>query len=147
MVKSVYQGTPKTKFVCWAIDRKDGEIKLFYMAKTILEAVSALEETPDYALAALPMPYDITVNAKGAGTKEVVYSVFPMPPSAVTKEEFEEFKAKKPIDEVVARLLENQSVNEVQTGEQTTHVKEHVDTPPALTTPPPTPDRLHTRPA
>jgi hypothetical protein len=85
MVRPVYQGTPNTKFVCWVIDRKDGDIKLFYMAKTILEAVSALEETPDYAFNKLPMPYDIRVNAKGAGTKEVVYSVFPMPPSVITK--------------------------------------------------------------
>ena len=42
MVQSVYQGQPNTKFVAWVIDRADGKIKLYYMLKTIPEAISAL---------------------------------------------------------------------------------------------------------
>jgi len=80
----------------------------------------------------VPMPYDLVVNAKGAGTKEVVYSVFPVPPTAITKDEFEEFQAKKPIDEVVARLLGNQNVSDVGQGSpEMTYAKEsdHVPMP------------------
>jgi hypothetical protein len=137
MVQSVYQGQPNTKFVAWVIDRKDGKIKLFYMPKTILEGISALEETEGYAFNSLPMPYDIMVNAKGAGTKEVVYSVFPMPATKLTEAELEEFHAKKPIDEVVARLLENQNVSEVQTDRATSRIKDEDNQPPPPVEPPP----------
>ena len=113
MVQSVYEGTPNTKFVAWVIDRKDGKQKLFCMPKTRFEAVSTLEETEGYVFTSLAMPYDVIVNANGAGTKEVVYSVVPLPATPLTQAELDEFNGRKSIDEVVAKLLENQNVSEV----------------------------------
>jgi hypothetical protein len=129
MVQSNFQGQINTKFVAWVLDRADGKIKLYYMPKTILEAVSAYEDDEQFGFPGLPMPYDITINAKNAGTKEVAYTVMPGKAVALTVAELEEFKSKKPIDEVVQRLMETQAnVTEVQTSEGS-HIKEHEDVP------------------
>jgi hypothetical protein len=141
VVRSTYQGQPNTKFLAWVIDRADGAIKLYFMPKTVLEAISALEEDEQFGFNGLPMPYDLSINARGAGTKDVVYNVLPGKPGALTPAELEEFKAKKPIDEVVARLLENQNVSEVGHGSpDISYHKEHEDVPPP-TEPPPVPGR------
>jgi len=130
MVQSVYQGQPNTKFVAWVLDRADGKIKLYYMPKTVLESISAFEEDEQFGFSSLPMPYDININAKGAGTKEVAYTVLPGKAGALTPAELDEFKAKKPIDEVVAKLLENQNVSQVGQGDvEVTYSKEPQDVP------------------
>lgn len=128
MVQSTYQGTLNTKFVAWVIDRADGKIKLYYMPKTVLEAISALEDDEQFGFSELPMPYDINITAKNAGTKEVAYTVLPGKPGVLTAEQIEEYKTKKPIDEVVSRLLENQNTVEVQTAEGS-HIREQEDVP------------------
>ena len=140
VVRSVYQGQPNTKFIAWVIDRADGVIKLYDMPKTILEAISAYEDDEQFGFKSLPMPYDITINARGAGTKDVVYNVLPGKPGALTDAESEDFKAKKPIDEVVSRLLESQHVTEVGTSgsSDTTYSKDQDDAP-FPTEPPPAP--------
>jgi hypothetical protein len=53
------------------IDRTDGKFKLFFMPNTIYKQIEALQENPDYEFTDVPMPYDITINAKGAGSKDV----------------------------------------------------------------------------
>jgi hypothetical protein len=65
MVQSVYQGQPNTKFVCWVIDRADGKVKLYCTPKTILEVISGYEDDEQFGFKALPMPYDVTINARG----------------------------------------------------------------------------------
>lgn len=138
MVQSVYQGQPNTKFVAWVIDRADSKIKLYYMPKTILEAISALEDDEQFGFPGLPMPYDISINARGAGTKDVVYNILPGKAGSLTSEELEEYRAKKPIDEVVAKLLDNQNVNQVQRGNdvEVTYSKEEGQVPPPPEPPP-----------
>ena len=144
MVQSQFQGQLNTKFVAWVIDRADGKIKLYYMPKTVLEAISALEDDEQFGFKALPMPYDVSINARGAGTKEVVYNLLPGKPGALTEAETAEFLAKKPIDEVVQRLMETQgNVTEVQT-DGGSHVREQDDIPFPTEPPPGTgnPDRF-----
>jgi hypothetical protein len=72
-----YGGKPTFKWLCYVLDRKDGKIKPFFMANTIYKQIEALQANTDYAFDEVPMPYDVTINAKGAGTKEVVYTVVP----------------------------------------------------------------------
>lgn len=72
-----YQGKPTFKWLCYVLDRKDSKIKAFFMAHTTYKLIEALQQDSDYAFDEVPMPYDITVNAKVAGTKEVDYSVLP----------------------------------------------------------------------
>ncbi|MEW6126713.1 MAG: hypothetical protein AB1757_06720 [Acidobacteriota bacterium] len=73
--QSEFKGKFNTKFVAWVLDRRDGQVKAYFMPATVLEGIGALQSNPDYAFEEVPMPFDITVVAKGAGTKEVKYSV------------------------------------------------------------------------
>jgi hypothetical protein len=47
------------------------------MPATFYDQIEALQTNPEYAFDEVPMPYEITLNAKGAGSKEVVYTVTP----------------------------------------------------------------------
>jgi hypothetical protein len=69
-----YKGTPTFKWLCYVIDRKDGKIKPFFMPHTIYKHIEALQQNPEYVFDEVPMPYDVTIIAKGAGTKEVEHS-------------------------------------------------------------------------
>lgn len=69
-----YNGRPTFKWLCYVIDRKDGKIKPFFMPDTIYKQIMGYQLNPEYTFDEVPMPYDITITAIGAGTKEVDYS-------------------------------------------------------------------------
>lgn len=106
-----FQGKPNFKFVCWIIDRKDeNKIKLYFMPQTVLDLIGGLQMSEDFAFDSVPMPYDITIMAKGAGTKEVQYSVVPSPQRIpLTSAEETAFNKKPSIDEVIEKLKEKQA--------------------------------------
>lgn len=104
-----YKGTPTFKFAAWVLDRRDGVIKPYFMPTTVMNHIGSLQLDPDYAFDEVPMPYDININAKNAGTKEVEYSVIPSPkPTPLTPEEQEALDKKMPIGEFVEKLKERQ---------------------------------------
>ena len=110
MVESHFNGKLNRKWLTWIIDRKDGQMKLFYMPKTIVSMLADIETVKFYAFDAPPMPYDVTIKAKGAGTIEAEYNVIASPElKPLTAQELEQMKTLKPIDEVVSKLLESQS--------------------------------------
>lgn len=81
--------TPTVKFLCHVLDYSDPilnngqvigyQIKLAQFPLTVFLALRDLQNDPDWAFDELPMPYDITINAEGAGKKEVKYSVIASP--------------------------------------------------------------------
>lgn len=73
----VYNGKPTFKWFRLILDRVDGMVKRYFMPNAVFEQIEALQLNPDYKFEEVPMPYDFTVNAKGAGKKEkeVVYTV------------------------------------------------------------------------
>ncbi len=73
--RSEYKGQVNVKFPAWIIDRADGVIKLYFMPQTILNAIGGLQMSDDFGFVEVPMPYDLTIMAKNAGTKEVEYTV------------------------------------------------------------------------
>lgn len=75
--ESFYKGQRTFKWLSQIIDRKDGKVKPYFMPTTIYKQIEALQLSEDYKFDEVPMPYDITIIAKGAGTKEVEYSVQP----------------------------------------------------------------------
>ena len=109
--QSTYQGQTNVKFLCWIIDRKDeNKIKLYFMPTTILNGIGGLQMSDDFGFDEVPMPYDITIMAKGAGTKEVEYNVIPSPKiEPLTSGELAELKAKPSIEEVIEKLKDKQS--------------------------------------
>ncbi len=108
--ESEYNGKPTYRFVCWILDRKDNVIKPYFMPVTIARALGSMQEDPDYAFKTFPMPYDITINAKGAGTKEVDYQVVAARQNTpLTDMEKTALKERMPILEFVAKLNDKQS--------------------------------------
>lgn len=72
-----YQGKKNFKWLCLVLDRADGKVKPFFMPHTIYKQIVALQRSDDYAFEGVPMPYDLTISADGAGTKEVKYALMP----------------------------------------------------------------------
>jgi len=98
---SLFQGRKNFKWLCYVVDRVDGKAKAFFMPHTIYKQIEALQISEDYAFAEVPMPYDLTVSATGAGTKEAKYTVIPArKETAVTAEEYQELAKLKPLAEL-----------------------------------------------
>jgi hypothetical protein len=77
--KSDPEAKASVKFLCHVVDRKDGAIKLAQLPYSVARAIGDYQSDPDYSFSGVPMPYDINIKAKGAGTKEVEYSVIASP--------------------------------------------------------------------
>lgn len=108
-----YQGKPTFKWLCYVLDRRDGKIKPFFMAHTIYKAIEALQFNEDYKFDEVPMPYDVTINAKGAGTKEVVYTLMPARANTpLTPAEKALWIGTMPIGDLQAALREKQPAPE-----------------------------------
>lgn len=105
-----YQGKRNFKWLCYVLDRADGKIKPFFMAHTIYKQIEALQVNEDYAFEDVPMPYDLTVHAAGAGTKEVKYTLMPARKNTpVTALEYQQLAAVKPLADLQKALKEKQA--------------------------------------
>lgn len=72
------------------------------MPYTVMQSLAKLQNHPEYKFDDLPMPYDITIVAVNAGTKEVQYTVMPARQNSDLPEKCQEqYAKKKPIQEVV----------------------------------------------
>lgn len=101
-----YNGKRNFKWLCYMLDRADNKIKPFFMPHTIYKTLEAYQISEDFAFEDVPMPYDITINADGAGTKEVKYTVMPGRVKSLTGPEHALWAATKPIKELQAALKE-----------------------------------------
>ena len=102
---SVFDGKKNFKWLCYILDRTDGEVKPFFMPHKIYKAIEALQVNPDYAFEDVPMPYDLTVHAKKAGTKDVEYTLIPArKETPITADEHEKLDAMKPLEELKQAL-------------------------------------------
>jgi len=90
-----YKGQQTFKFLMFVIDRTDNKIKPYFMPVMVMEFISNLQLDSDWGFDGFPMPYDINVVAKGAGTKEVKYSLIASPnKTEVSIDILEELKTK-----------------------------------------------------
>lgn len=101
-----FQGSPKA--LAYIFDHADAQIKLMRMPYTIAEYIGTLESDEDYNFDAFPMPYGLTIEATGAGTKEVEYKVTPRPvrqamPDAVIAE----LQKKTPVAQLIEKMKED----------------------------------------
>jgi len=107
---SEFQGRKNFKWLCYVLDRRDGEVKAFFMPHRVYKAIEALQMDPEYSFTEVPMPYDINVKAKGAGTKEVEYTLLPARRATeLSEDELEKLEAAKPLEEVKAAIAEKQA--------------------------------------
>lgn len=134
---STFDGKKNFKWLCYILDRRDGAIKPHFMPHTVYKQIEALQLNPDYAFSEVPMPYDLTVSAKGAGTKDVEYTLIPArhetkltaaeeaaydeaKPLAEIKKALEEKEAKKPAQAPASSVphIEHEPVTEELTDDQ-----------------------------
>ncbi len=102
-----FKGQKNFRWLTYVIDRKSGKIRPYMMPNTVLRAIEALQEDPEYAFEDVPMPFDVTINAKGAGTKEVEYTVLPARQSVpLTTAEEADLAAQKSLPELQKALYE-----------------------------------------
>lgn len=111
---SVFQDGKKSfKWLCYILDRVDGEVKPFFMPHKIYKAIEALQLNPDYVFYEVPMPYDITVNAKKAGTMDVEYALIPArKETPLTEEEQDKLDHAKPLSELKQAIDEKAKKSE-----------------------------------
>ena len=71
--------TTNFKWLTRVIDRRDGKVKVFFLGHTIYKQLVALQQDSESGTEfdELPMPYDININAVGAGTLLAKYTVIP----------------------------------------------------------------------
>lgn len=95
------------KWLTWIIDRADGNQKLYNIPFSVTKMITSLKTNEEYFFEDFPMPYDITLNVNGAGTKEVKYSVVPSrKESPITAEENELFSTQTSVEDVIAAMKE-----------------------------------------
>lgn len=111
-----YNGTKNFKWLCYVLDRRDSKAKPFFMPHKIYKAIEALQINPDYAFEDVPMPYDVTVTAKKAGTKDVEYSLIPArKETPITAVEFQALADLKPLAELQTKLKEKRKAAQERT--------------------------------
>ena len=108
--QSEFKGKKNFRFLCYVIDRSDSVVKPYFMPMTIARSLESLQSSPDYVFDGFPMPYDINLTAKGAGSKEVVYNVIPARNNTpITSEEQEKIDSRVDIREYQKILNEKQA--------------------------------------
>lgn len=104
---NTFKGEKRFQWLCYILDRKDGRVKAYFMQHTIYKQIAALQTNEDYAFASVPMPYDITIHAVGAGTKEVKYTMIPArKETPLTADDLKALAAMKPLLELQKVLNE-----------------------------------------
>lgn len=116
--ESEYQGKKNFKWLSQVLDRKDGKIKPFFMPNTIYRHIESLQQSEDYSFDGVPMPYDITITAIGAGTKEVKYTTTPARANTPLSEE------EQIAIEEVPTIQELQNKVKINEGKKETKVEE-----------------------
>ena len=105
---SFFNGQKSFKWLCYVLDRREGKVKAHFMPHKIYKAIEAFQTSEDYTFTDVPMPYDITVNAKGAGTKDVVYTVIPAKKETPLKaEELADLAKQKSLKELKQALKDS----------------------------------------
>jgi len=118
-----YKGTRTFKWLCYVLDHADHKVKPFFMPHSIYKQIEALQLDPDYSFESIPMPFDIKINAKGAGTKDVEYTVIPAPKhTSVNPDALAQLRALKPLADLKKALDEKNAADEQQHGESHTRI-------------------------
>lgn len=67
----------KLRWACWAIDRADGQTKLWETSSGVIRDIVALANNPEYTFEGDLMPYDLLINRVGTTLNDTRYSVSP----------------------------------------------------------------------
>lgn len=111
---------PKTtiKWLYWIIDRQDeNQLKLAKLPHTIVKSIVGLQTNPDYTFHDFPMPYDITINAKNAGKKEVIYTILPARQNTpLSEKEIEQINQLNKTEDIVQKMKDKKILEHQRMG-------------------------------
>lgn len=100
-----FNGQKNFRWLCYVTDRRDSKVKAFFMPHTVYKQIEALQTNEDYAFDDVPMPYDVTISATAAGTKEAKYVVLPAknetPVTALEHQQLAELKPLKALQDAL----------------------------------------------
>jgi len=104
------EGTkPSIKHLVWILDRKDDKMKLYNMPHKAFQQIVAYQKDPEWAFSDVPMPYDINLHAKNAGSTDVVYTIIPSPKQVPLEEaELAEVEKLTPTDIIVEKMKDKE---------------------------------------
>lgn len=109
-----YQGN--AKYLAHILDRNDGKVKLAKIPYGIMENIGAMETDEDYNFSGFPMPYDVSINAVGAGTKEVKYTVLARPRKEMSPESLDLIKKLKSPAEIIEKMKAKKKEEHIKDG-------------------------------
>jgi hypothetical protein len=98
------------KFVTWLWVFSENALRLAFLPMTIVRSIAAYQSKPDYAFTAVPMPYDLLIDAKNAGSKDVKYTVTAARSNSdVPQEAIDALAKEKPVEEVAKLIQQKQT--------------------------------------
>lgn len=111
---------PAVKFVCYAIDRDDGKLKIAELPWTVVKAISAYQEDDEHAFDDFPMPYDIKVTFDKEAAPADKYKIMASRHNTeITEEEqaaFDEQMAKMTPEQYVEKRKDKQRQEDAATA-------------------------------
>lgn len=123
-----YQGKPTFKWLCQILDLTDSQVKPYFMPDVVYRSIMDLQLDPDYSFDEVPMPYNINVQTKNAGKKEVVYTVIPSPKRLpLTEEELKSIAAAPTVQELQQKIRESEGKVPAPSDEQRQHEHEEIE--------------------
>jgi len=97
-----------TKWLTWVLH--EGTLKLARLPWTVVDYLANLEANPEYSFTEYPMPYDIIVTAKGAGTMDVEYTPIAARQNTPVDEVYlNDLRSKKTPEEIVDEMKRKQA--------------------------------------
>lgn len=99
-----FQGKLKDRFMCYVIDRTDGQIKPFTTGASVFKQMGEHSVSSEYGFTDLP-PYDVIIKKTGEGL-DTEYLVTPArQDTPLTDEEKKNISELKPISEIIDAML------------------------------------------
>jgi hypothetical protein len=99
---------PNIKFMCWVLDRRDGQLKLLELSYGVMKSIAKLQEDIDWAFDDVPMPYDLNIKVdKNSKSPKDYYTVIGSPRREnVSEAEAKEIANQTEIQDVVQAIHE-----------------------------------------
>lgn len=105
------------KYLAWILDHKDAKIKKMKIPYSVMEDIVNHMTSDDYSFSSFPMPYDLTVTALNAGTKEVKYTILPARSNTdIEQVVLDEFSKKKPVIEIIENMKDRNKKKHLEDG-------------------------------
>jgi len=110
---------PRRRFLAYAIDRKDGAIKMLEVGASVIKQLKELAVSEDYGFEDMPA-YDITIKKTGSGM-DTEYTVIPARENTeLTEEELTALLGLTPLNQICELFIKKskESLGEVETAEK-----------------------------